>query len=116
MKGLSLPINMIIIIAIAVLVLVVIAAFFTAQTGSGIGNIALEEAFNRGCTTWRSVYNCGTTDFVVSGYTLPGSTGSALFSQVCSAKTGGITSQCAQLCGCPAGSIPPGGPPPPPGG
>jgi len=47
MKGLELPINMIIIIAIAVLVLVVIAAFFTGYFGSGTGTISLEQAHLR---------------------------------------------------------------------
>lgn len=127
MKGLDLPVNMIVIIAIAVLVLVVIAAFFTAQTGGGFGNIALEEAFNRGCATWRSTYNCASPTFTVSGYSLPGQTGPASFSAICAQKVGGAQggvvdqnaiNQCRKLCGCPESTIvipTGGGPPPPPG-
>src|SRR3989338_4007236 len=47
MKGLELPINMIVIVAIAVLVLVVVAAFFAGQLSGGINTIGASAAY--GC-------------------------------------------------------------------
>ena len=43
MKGISLPVNAIVIIAVAVLVLAVVAAFFVGAIGSGWGTITLEQ-------------------------------------------------------------------------
>ena len=60
---------MIVIIAIAVLALTVIAAFFTGSIGGGINSITVEGAWNKACTTLRSVHDCTTTNgFEVSGY------------------------------------------------
>ena len=49
MRGISLPIEMIVIIAVAVLVLVVIAAFFVGGAGGQIGRITDQDALTRGC-------------------------------------------------------------------
>ena len=57
MKGMSLPINMIVIVAIAVLVLVVVAAFFVGGL-KPLQQIEVENAFNKGCTALRAGYNC----------------------------------------------------------
>lgn len=52
MKGISLPIEMIVIIAIAVLVLVVIAAFFVG--GAGKLNTSSDiDALGQGCQKWK---------------------------------------------------------------
>ena len=50
-KGISLPINMIVILAIAVLVLVVVAAFFVLQVGAGGQTINDQTAWGNGCST-----------------------------------------------------------------
>jgi len=107
MKGLSLPINMIVIIAIAVLVLVVVAAFFAGQTGSGFDTIAVNNAFNEGCATLKSAaYNCdpGSTSSIITSYKRPGSTatqGEYLIT-VCGLKDKNLNdpTKCAQACGC----------------
>ncbi len=52
MKGLELPINMIVIIAVAVLVLVAISIFFVAQSGSGLSKIDAQGVFANGCTLY----------------------------------------------------------------
>ncbi|MBI4170135.1 MAG: hypothetical protein HY514_00430 [Candidatus Aenigmarchaeota archaeon] len=108
MKGLSLPINMIVIIAIAVLVLIVVAAFFASQTGAGFDTVAVNNAFNEGCGLLRSVnYNCDplTTGSIITSYKRPGSTatqGEDLLT-VCGLKDKnlqGNANKCAQACGC----------------
>lgn len=58
MKGLELPVNMIIVIAVAVLVLVVIAAFFAGQTTSGFNTVSLQNAFAEACGNLRLAYSC----------------------------------------------------------
>ncbi len=52
-KGISLPIEMIVIIAVAVLVLVVIAAFFAGGFGGGSESISANAALVKGCSTWK---------------------------------------------------------------
>ena len=58
MKGLSLPIETIVIVAVAVLVLVVVAAFFASGVGgsqiAAVRNTALDTA----CQNLRSLYGC----------------------------------------------------------
>ena len=112
MKGMELPINMIVVIAIAVLVLVVVAAFFAGRLGSGTDEIALNSAFNNGCTTLRTVYNCvdpGPGVINVRGYVPSGQSANAYsngypFSgsdSICDRKGFGSSGpQCAQACGC----------------
>ncbi len=57
LKGISLPVNSVIIIALAVMVLLMLAAFFTGvfrQTGSvDVGN-----AWTQGCSILKHTYNC----------------------------------------------------------
>ena len=50
-KGISLPINMVVILAIAVLVLVVVAAFFVLQLGGSQTTINDQTAWSTGCST-----------------------------------------------------------------
>lgn len=120
MKGISLPINMIVIVAIAVLVLVVTAGFFGGFFGSNVGTIQLEQAISNACNQLRSLYNCapsglGTVQVLYQGvgddkpaqYTLAG---------LCTQKLGGGQAQkqatnvfgvtdgnnkCLLTCGCP---------------
>ena len=58
MKGVSLPINVIVIIAIAVLVLVVLAGFFGGYFGGAATGIQLDGAIEDACQKARTVYNC----------------------------------------------------------
>ena len=56
LKGISLPVNAVVIIALAVMVLLLIAAFF----GSGVGQIGaanIESAWTQGCNALKSA-NC----------------------------------------------------------
>ncbi len=58
MKGMDLPINMIVIVAVAVLVLVVTAGFFGGFFARGIGDIDFNKAFDGACNQLRASYNC----------------------------------------------------------
>ena len=49
-KGISLPINMVVILAVAVLVLVVVAAFFVLQAGGSQQTIRDQDAWATGCS------------------------------------------------------------------
>ena len=106
MKGLELPINMIVVVAIAVLVLVVVTAFFVGGTGGFDPN--LQAAFGTGCGTLRSVYNCVSADvssIKVQGYTPPGQQADPSgwsFSNICQRKGFANDVDCAKACGCTA--------------
>lgn len=65
MKGISLPINAIVVVAVAVLVLVVIAAFFAASAGSGMTTITHQQAWDKGCSQIRAK-GCLTADFAAA--------------------------------------------------
>lgn len=69
MKGLSLPINLVVIIAICVLVLLAVAAFFAGGFGGGTASISDSAALQKGCGMWQSrgckVNDC---DLEVPGY------------------------------------------------
>lgn len=58
MKGMELPINMIVVVAIAVLVLVVTAGFFGGFLTGNINSIELEQAYNSACSQLRNTKNC----------------------------------------------------------
>lgn len=57
-KGMSLPIEAIVIIAVAVLVLVVLVGFFVGGAGKQIGSISASEALSRGCVDLVIRYGC----------------------------------------------------------
>lgn len=50
MKGISLPINTIVIVSVAALVLVVVTTVFTSIFGGGISTISDQDAWSRGCS------------------------------------------------------------------
>ena len=73
MKGISLPINTIVIVAIAVLVMVVLAAFFSGMFIPSTIEMKREQAMSKACNQWILSYNCndnGYSDIEVS-YTDP---------------------------------------------
>ena len=58
MRGISLPIETIIIIAVTVLVMVVVATFFIVQSGQSIVSITDDAALAQGCTELASRHSC----------------------------------------------------------
>ena len=57
LKGISLPVNAVIIIALAVMVLLLVAAFFFGSTKQ-LGDTSVESAWNQGCNALRNTYHC----------------------------------------------------------
>ncbi len=57
MKGLSLPINAIVIIAIGIIVLLALTMFFTSQFSNASSSMSKTEEIQRACATWRMT-NC----------------------------------------------------------
>ena len=112
MKGLSLPINVIVILAIAILVLVVLAAFFGLNFGISSQSITREQALDRACREFRDLNNCvGTFGNVKVKYIEQGYTGTQCTptNDLCSLDklcdfsgldTSGSPSECAKRCGC----------------
>jgi hypothetical protein len=56
-KGITLPVNSVIIIALAIFVLLMLAAFF-GKSGTGLDTATVNNAFNQGCSLLSSSYNC----------------------------------------------------------
>ena len=106
MKGLELPLNMIVIVIVAVLVLLVVVAFFTNIFGGGTDSIRLQTAFSSACSTYKNVYNCENRVFTIEGLKITGVSGDPTFDQLCTATHQGTprekrTEVCDTECGCP---------------
>ncbi len=76
MKGLSLPINLIVILVIALLVMLAGAAFFAGGFGSGASTMSDSAALQKGCGMWIS-RGCKNTEIAseiqIEGYYPDGS-------------------------------------------
>ncbi len=118
MKGISLPINVIIIVAVAVLVMIVVSAFFVSSTGSGISAISHNEAWSRGCAQ-ATARGCATDDFasgglIISGYDPNGDKVDDDLATACKNALGYTSaSQCREQC-CGRGAVVGGGATPTP--
>jgi hypothetical protein len=103
-KGISLPIEMIVIIAIAVLVLVVIAAFFVGGT-SPLQRTAIDQAFSGLCAQQITVCGASPATISVSGiYDIDPADGTldptTTLARVCVLKGIISDSACRRACGC----------------
>ena len=70
-KGISLPVNTVIIIAVAALVLGIIAVFFTSYSSQGTAAISHAVAWSDGCSKAK-LRGCLTADFGSPGLVLAG--------------------------------------------
>lgn len=102
-KGISLPIEMIVIIAIVMLVLVVLAAFFLYQFPTFAAGITDNTAFSTGCRTMVSTYNCAVdpVTIIVPNYRPPGTTMDQTLAVACT-RLQIPAASCRIQCGCPA--------------
>ena len=98
-KGVSLPINMIIILAIAVIVLLSVVAFYTGGLTSSTTSISDADAWNRGCGIWK-LRGCNETDdFQISGYDFDGDGTADKLSDACRNYLGYTSmSDCHRVC------------------
>ncbi|MBI5332749.1 MAG: hypothetical protein HZB65_04195 [Candidatus Aenigmarchaeota archaeon] len=62
MKGMSLPMEVMVIIAVVVLVMVVLVAFFIEGSGKEIDKIDKNAAFGEGCARLGTYYKCAYSD------------------------------------------------------
>ena len=103
MKGLSLPINLVVIIAIAVLVLLAAAAFFAGGFGPASGTVSDSAALNKACGIWQS-RGCSDTiaDFEIPGYYPAGGNTLGRLTEACDRVLGSqeisSTSTCYTYC------------------
>jgi len=101
-KGISLPIEVIVILAIAVFVLVMIFAFFGGGIASPFETTAAQNAWNSGCPLWQGLTYCKTDTTTmatkVPGYTYRGNPGS--INDICTVLYQGSIDRCMQAC-CP---------------
>ncbi len=97
MKGISLPINAIIIVIIGVTVLIALLVAFTTNVFSGTETAALRSAMEQGCAKVRWEYHCNIDSNVASlTYNVNGK--EMKLSTICQ-KVGG-SDDIAQCCGC----------------
>lgn len=109
MKGISLPVETIVIIAVVILVLVVIAAFFILNIGKSQTGIGDEDARGRGCVDPRLTCKA-TTDpekssmmdnVKISGYDPDGDGKFDSLLKACT-RIGYDVKVCWKACGCPS--------------
>ncbi|MCD6557858.1 MAG: hypothetical protein J7K31_02385 [Candidatus Aenigmarchaeota archaeon] len=101
-KGVSLPINMIIIMIIAVLALLVILAFFMPGWFKQTGTIDVETAFTKGCNSLSILHNCDpdtVEDIIIPGFDHDRNGEPDSLYEVCQLKAAISTHEdCAHLC------------------
>jgi len=121
LKGVSLPINLIVIIAIAVLVLVVLAGFFGGFFTEAAIGIQRDAALDQACQEAREIYGCGLSALDTSSVTHKdlGDVEPRLYSlkELCTLRDldttgnhrtiadGGQINECLNRCSCPLRSI-----------
>ncbi len=107
MKGLSLPINLIVILVIALLVMLAGAAFFAGSFGSGSSAMSDTAALQKGCGMWMArgckqvptgfPVSVGVPEISIPGYYPDGQTEDGTLSQAC-AKVLGPNVDCWSYC------------------
>jgi hypothetical protein len=103
MKGIELPINVLVIVSIAVIVLLGLVVLYFIGFNPFSGSITLTSLKNIGCSNFTLSYNCGNSAIkTTTGIILPVNTyGIATLSDLCTQKFGAPTeSQCRTVCGC----------------
>jgi len=103
MKGMSLPMEVMVIIAVVVLVMVVLVAFFIGGSGREIDKIDKSAAFGEGCAKLGTYYKCAYTQDRTKEATLKEITikGYGTLLDLC--KTLGFegADSCWRACSCP---------------
>ena len=104
MKGIELPINVLVIVAIAVIVLLGLVVLYFIGFNPFSGSISLTSLKNQGCSNFSLNFNCGgrgatTSDIILpaNSYNLRANTLNALCNQYFNATT---EAECRSLCGC----------------
>jgi len=98
MKGVSLPVNTIVVIALAVLVLLAVATWFVIEMGKHSQTIECEDVWNKACIQWK-VSNCNQTEFENSVKNWNGIDGDNSIRKACECARGTSDYEtCKKLC------------------
>lgn len=102
-KGITLPVNSVIVIALAVMVLLMLAAFF-AGGASQIDKATLENAWTKCCSTIQGMYNCNQSanlSNINPGIDINANGTTENCEQICKAKFGVMAEPKDCVCACP---------------
>lgn len=107
MKGIELPINVLVIVALAVIVLLGVIALFSGVFGPGSAGIAMSSAWNQACGGITSSCSADHSGNTVTNFKI-GTTTVHTFGGLCiamykntSPETDTSTNGCNKACGCP---------------
>jgi hypothetical protein len=112
MKGIELPINILVIVAIAVIVLLGLVALYFIGSDPFNKGISISSLKNVGCGNFTLAYDCGKRGQKTSDVQLPANSyGESTLYNLCKNKLGmtdvvstttidEIEVQCRQMCGC----------------
>jgi len=104
MKGLELPINVLVIVAIAIIVLLGVVVLYFIGFNPFSGSVSLTSLKSQGCSNFTLNYDCGRRGATTSNINLPGNSyGVTTLQDLCEDYlnvTPANTAQCAALCGC----------------
>lgn len=104
-KGISLPINMLVILAVAVIVLLAVVAFFFSNVVTSNKSVSLSTAWSNACTRVITTYGCS-VDSVNSAldagtFLVRYGNGTSPFDEICQIKLGTTDiAACISECGC----------------
>ncbi|RLJ03791.1 MAG: hypothetical protein DRP08_02995 [Candidatus Aenigmatarchaeota archaeon] len=104
-KGISLPINMLVILAVAVIVLLAVVAFFFSNVVKSGESVSLSTAWSNACTRVITTYGCS-VDSVNSAldagtFLVRYGNGTSPFDEICQIKLGTTDiATCISECGC----------------
>ncbi|MCD6216019.1 MAG: hypothetical protein J7J92_03020 [Candidatus Aenigmarchaeota archaeon] len=89
-KGISLPVNIVIILLVAIFVLLAVSAFFLSRSSPAMSSMEAQHEFYKGCNRLKE-NNC---DYTMLSYNDP-------FMRACKILYGFDTKlECASICGC----------------
>jgi hypothetical protein len=104
MKGIELPINVLVIVAIAVIVLLGLVVLYFIGFNPFSGSVSLTSLKSQGCSNFTLNYDCGRRGANTNDISLPGNSyGVYTLQELCEDYlnvSSGDTAGCAALCGC----------------
>ena len=102
MKGVELPINILVVVAIAVIVLLGLVALYFIGFNPFSVTTALDAAKNRGCRDYLNQYPTVCSNWTTVSFTYSGNTSITTFDQFMNQFYGCTDEGCARrACGCP---------------
>lgn len=93
MKGISLPVNAIVIIALAIIVLLAVATWFSAEMLKGSKQVEAEQTWTKACNLWK-VSDCDLNEFDND----PGGLGMTIKEACKNAKGSDSYNLCKSIC------------------